>query len=39
MQIRKATTTDIPAILRLLVQVNMVHHNGRPDMFKGPSTK
>ncbi len=39
MQIRKATTTDIPAILRLLVQVNMVHHNGRPDIFKGPSTK
>ena len=26
-------------ILRLLVQVNMVHHNGRPDLFKGPATK
>ena len=23
----------------LLVQVDMVHHNGRPDIFKGPTTK
>ena len=36
---RRATGNDIPAILRLLVQVNMVHHNGRPDLFKGPTTK
>jgi ribosomal protein S18 acetylase RimI-like enzyme len=25
--------------MSLLVQVNMVHHNGRPDLFKGPTTK
>lgn len=36
---RKATRDDIPQILRLLVQVNMVHHRGRPDLFKGPATK
>ena len=39
MNIRKATRDDIPQILRLLVQVNMVHHLGRPDLFKGPATK
>ena len=37
--VRRAEPRDIPAILRLLVQVNMVHHNGRPDLFKGPTTK
>ena len=37
--VRRAEGRDIPAILRLLVQVNMVHHNGRPDLFKGPTTK
>ena len=37
--VRRAVERDIPAILRLLVQVNMVHHNGRPDLFKGPTTK
>ena len=37
--VRKATEKDIPKILDLLVQVDMVHHNGRPDIFKGPSTK
>jgi ribosomal protein S18 acetylase RimI-like enzyme len=37
--IRKAEEKDIPEILRLLVQVNMVHHNIRPDLFKGPATK
>ena len=37
--VRFARTDDIPALLRLLVQVNMVHHNGRPDLFKGPATK
>ena len=37
--VRRATERDIPAIMRLLVQVNMVHHNGRPDLFKGPTTK
>ena len=39
MKIRQAISADIPAILKLLVQVNMVHHNGRPDIFKGPATK
>ena len=38
-KVRRANMNDIPAILRLLVQVNMVHHNGRPDLFKGPTTK
>ena len=37
--VRRAEARDIPAIMRLLVQVNMVHHNGRPDLFKGPTTK
>ena len=37
--VRRAVEADIPAILRLLVQVDMVHHNGRPDIFKGPATK
>ena len=39
MTIRRATNADIPGILNLLVQVDMVHHNGRPDLFKGPTTK
>ncbi len=38
-KIRRAEKRDIPAILRLLVQVDMVHHEGRPDIFKGPATK
>ena len=37
--VRRAMERDIPAIMKLLVQVNMVHHNGRPDLFKGPTTK
>ena len=37
--IRRAENRDIPVIMELLVQVNMVHHNGRPDLFKGPATK
>ena len=39
MSIRRAESRDIPAILDLLVQVCMVHHNGRPDLFNGPATK
>jgi ribosomal protein S18 acetylase RimI-like enzyme len=39
MEIRRAEFGDIEGILKLLVQVNMVHHNGRPDLFKGPTTK
>ena len=38
-KVRKAAEKDIPKILDLLVQVDMVHHNGRPDIFKGPATK
>ena len=37
--VRRAEARDIPAVLNLLVQVNMVHHNGRPDLFNGPTTK
>lgn len=37
--IRCACKEDIESILRLLVQVNMVHHAARPDLFKGPATK
>ena len=39
MGIRKAEKKDIEGIMHLLVQVDMVHHNGRPDLFKGPTTK
>ena len=37
--VRRAAEKDIPKILDLLVQVDMVHHQGRPDIFKGPATK
>ena len=37
--VRRAEERDIPRILELLIQVDMVHHNGRPDIFKGPVTK
>ena len=37
--IRKATDTDIPRILELLHQVNMVHYRIRPDLFKPDTTK
>ena len=37
--IRHAKNSDIPKILDLLEQVCMVHHNIRPDLFKGPATK
>ncbi len=39
MSLRRAEERDIPDILRLLVQVCMVHHEGRPDLFRGPATK
>ena len=32
--IRRATEKDIPKIEDLLLQVCLVHHNGRPDIFK-----
>ena len=37
--VRRAVESDIPEILELLVQVDMVHHFARPDLFKGPATK
>ena len=37
--IRPAVKADIPRILALLVQVDMVHHRIRPDLFNGPATK
>ncbi len=37
--VRRAIEKDIPKILELLIQVDMVHHLGRPDIFKGPATK
>ena len=37
--VRRAEEQDIPGIMNLLVQVNMVHHCIRPDLFKGPATK
>ena len=36
--VRPAEARDIPALLALLVQVNRVHSEGRPDLFK-PVTK
>ena len=33
--IRRATLNDMPKINDLLCQVLEVHHNGRPDIFKG----
>ncbi len=37
--IRKAINTDIPRLLELLHQVNMVHYLIRPDLFKPHTTK
>ena len=31
--IRRAIEKDIPKIIDLLMQVCLVHHNGRPDIF------
>ena len=39
MNIRRANIQDIDAINRLLCQVLMVHHNGRPDIFKANAKK
>lgn len=33
MNIRRAEIKDIPRINDLLLQVNLVHHNARPDLF------
>jgi len=37
--IRKATINDIGRIIELLHQVDMVHHELRPDLFKPNTTK
>ena len=37
--IRRAEKRDTDIVMCLLLQVNMVHHNGRPDLFRGPATK
>ena len=39
MNIRRARQQDIPELHKLLRQVLMVHHNGRPDLFKPDCTK
>ena len=38
-RIRKADKNDIPQIMNLLHQVDMVHHRIRPDIFKPYTTK
>lgn len=38
-KIRKATKSDIKGILNLLVQIDLIHHKARPDIFKGPAFK
>lgn len=38
MEIRRAKNADLNGINKLLLQVLMVHHNGRPDLFK-PNAK
>ena len=32
--VRRAQEKDIPAVMELLKQVDRVHHEGRPDLFK-----
>ena len=39
LSIRHALVTDIGSIERLLRQVLMIHHNGRPDLFKPNAQK
>ena len=39
MLIRRANSHDIPGLNRLLEQVLMVHHKGRPDLFKPGAKK
>lgn len=39
MLIRRANKKDIDAISALLSQVLEIHHNGRPDIFKGNAVK
>lgn len=39
MKIRRAKPTDMVGINELLFQVLTVHHNGRPDLFRGNTKK
>lgn len=39
MEIRRAQERDMDGISRLLCQVLAVHHEGRPDLFKGDTKK
>ncbi|MBO4981869.1 MAG: GNAT family N-acetyltransferase [Lachnospiraceae bacterium] len=39
MNIRRARSKDMDGINKLLFQVLTVHHNGRPDLFKGNAKK
>ena len=39
MEIRFAQIEDIPGILALLRQVGLVHHYGRPDIFRSNAQK
>lgn len=39
MEIRRAEEKDMEGINKLLHQVLMVHHNGRPDLFKANAKK
>lgn len=39
MEIRRAKQSDMAGINSLLCQVLMVHHNGRPDLFKANAKK
>lgn len=39
MEIRFAKTEDVPGILSLLRQVGLVHHTGRPDIFRHDAQK
>lgn len=37
--IRRANSSDIPALIKLLKQVHEVHHKARPDLFREGTTK
>lgn len=39
MEIRTILEKDIDSIINILIQVNDVHHQGRPDIFKSGSSK
>ena len=39
MEIRFAIPEDVPGIIELLKQVGLVHHRGRPDLFRADAQK